>query len=147
MKTKVWKVLTLSCIVGLGLLLTSCYVPPDDLGQGQNKPVNGNNQVFATVNVTQVPTATPRPTDTQVPIVAPTVNWDNLGGPTNAPSTNTGVPGIPSINPDAFAQNTIPVITGVPTPTLKPTSTPTPARKMGDFQMGRCSAVACRAAR
>ena len=125
MKTKVWKVLALSCMVGMGLLLTSCYVPPDDLGQGQNKPVNGS---FATVNVTQAPTATPRPTDTPVP-AAPTVNWDNISGSTNPPAAVTGAPGVPSINPNAFAQNTIPVITGVPTPTLKPTSTPAPANK------------------
>lgn len=123
MKKRVYKVLALSCVAALGLTLTGCYVPPDDLGNSQTLTTGTGAAPFQTVHVTEAPTPTPTiPPATATPAgPTNTVNWDDdqSGGGSSAVTTN--VPGA-TVNP--YAQNTIVVLTA--TPTLIPVATPKP---------------------
>ena len=68
-QTRVLKRLLLVCTVCLALLLTGCYVPPDDVTGGQNPLPAGNSSLpFNTI----APTASPTPLPTEAPTPAPT---------------------------------------------------------------------------
>ena len=43
------KWLTLCGVVGLGLTLTSCYIPPDEISDGNQLTVGSNNLPFQSV--------------------------------------------------------------------------------------------------
>ena len=56
-----WKGLLLAGAISLSMLLTGCYIPPDDVtGNSSSITVGSNNLPFATL----VPTATVTPTGT-----------------------------------------------------------------------------------
>ena len=115
------KWLTLCGVVGLGLTLTSCYIPPDEISDGNQLTVGSNNLPFQ--SVAPVYTATPSPTpatNTTVPGSEPTIDWD-VWGSTNTPST-TGSGAVST----AGVSTTVPLNT-IATITAKPTNTPGPA--------------------
>lgn len=115
------KWLALCGVVTLGLTLTGCYIPPDEIPGDQDISVGSNNLPFATI----ASEATATPTPTRVPSQATdepeaTVNWDDWGGT----STATPAPGVSN----APASGTITVITAPPTNTPGPaTPSPTPS--------------------
>ena len=123
-KKRIGKVLALFGILALCLLLSGCYVPPDEITDNtENLTVGSNNlpfQTLAPATDTAAPTATPTPyagtqggdTGTSTSGSQPTINWnDDWGGTstTNAGSTATATPSNSSIV--------------VVTPTPKPAST------------------------
>ena len=146
---KTLKVLMLAAVLGLCLLLTGCYQPPDEVNNGG--PTNGG--VTAPLFETLAPTATVEVTPDTVVIETQNIygqdygttqtptptapqgggtGWDNWGTentPTPSPSPGPGqlivfdtpVPGDYTPTPEG-GQNTIEVVTEVP-----PTPTPTPA--------------------
>ncbi|MGN0779815.1 MAG: peptidoglycan-binding protein [Aristaeellaceae bacterium] len=124
------KWLTLCGVIGLGLTLTSCYIPPDEISTGDQLTVGSNNLPFQPVATTPIVTATPTPAlNTTVPGSQPTIDWD-VWGTTNAPSTTTaGTSGTITVTTStAKPVNTIATITAKPTNTPAPaTSTPTPS--------------------
>lgn len=116
-----WKALALVLLLALCLLLTGCYVPPDEISDNtENLTVGSNNLPFQSVAPTG--TATPSPTPTADPSVGntgsqPTINWNDDWGTTNtnAPSTQTGAP--------TQTSGGITVVTSAPTNTPKPATT------------------------
>ncbi|MGN0747591.1 MAG: peptidoglycan-binding protein [Aristaeellaceae bacterium] len=119
------KWLTLCGVVGLGLTLTSCYIPPDEISDGDQLTVGSNNLPFQ--SVAPVYTATPSPTPathTAAPASEPTIDWD-VWGATNAPAsaTTAGVAGVTA----GIATSTIAPVNTIATITAKPTNTPGPA--------------------
>lgn len=121
-----WKALALVLLLALCLLLTSCYVPPDEISDNtENLTVGANNLPFQSVAPTG--TATPSPTPTSDPSGGdagtqqgnqPTINWNDDWGTTtttNAPSTQTGTP--------TQTSGAITVVTSAPTNTPKPATT------------------------
>ncbi len=105
-KRSVGKVLALIGILALCLLLSGCYVPPDEIsGNTDNMTVGSNNLPFQTLapsTATTVPTATPTPNtgtqggDNGSTGTQPTINWNDSWGsgstatPSSGTSTNTG---------------------------------------------------------
>ncbi len=92
MKKKIVKSLALVGMLALGLLLTGCYVRPDDLNAGGDISVGGK-PYYQTVGI--VPTATPDPTNTPyVPVTSntpePTTDQWWLGGSSTAAPTVQG---------------------------------------------------------
>ena len=119
------KWLTLCGVVGLGLTLTGCYIPPDEISDGDQLTVGSNNLPFQ--SVAPVYTATPSPTPathTAGPASEPTIDWD-VWGSTSAPtSANTaGAAGSTA----GIATGTIAPVNTIATITAKPTNTPGPA--------------------
>ena len=119
------KWLTLCGVVGLGLTLTSCYIPPDEISDGNQLTVGSNNLPFQ--SVAPVSTATPTPTpamNTNAPGSEPTIDWD-VWGSTNAPAsvTTAGVAGATA----GIATSTVAPVNTIATITAKPTNTPGPA--------------------
>ena len=118
------KWLALCGVVALGLTLTGCYIPPDEISDGtQDITLNNNNLPFATI----APQATATPTPTRAPAqqtnsaAEPTVNWDDWGA-VNTPASTSPLVSAPP------AGATIAVVTMKPTNTPGPaTPTPTPA--------------------
>ena len=119
------KWLALCGVVTLGLTLTSCYIPPDEISDGtQNMTVGSNNLPFNTIapEATATPTPTTAPAQPTNPASEPTVNWDDWG----STATATPTPGGNAGNPPAGS--TIAVVTMQPTNTPGPaTPTPTPS--------------------
>lgn len=113
---RIRKGLALVGTIGLCLMLSGCYIPPDEITAGtENMTIGSNNLPF-----NPIPTATQKPTQapTQQPTATPTVNqpsinWDDWGTD-NATATPTANPG-----------GTIVVVTQKPTNTPAP-ATPTP---------------------
>ncbi|MBQ7865527.1 MAG: peptidoglycan-binding protein [Clostridia bacterium] len=116
---RVGKGLALAGTLALCLVLTGCYIPPDEIAAGTtNMTVGSNNLPFDTfAPATDIPTQVP----TQVPTDAPsqpTINWDDWG---TTVTTNTP-------NPNAGGNGTIVVVTQQPTNTPNPNApTATPA--------------------
>lgn len=122
------KWLALCGVVALGLTLTSCYIPPDEISDDDKIGVGNQNLPFSTIAPQQQATATPtvKPQQSTAPS-QPTVNWDAWGGTTATTAPGTGSPSVTS--PVAtLPSNTIAVVTSKPTNTPGPaTPTPTPS--------------------
>lgn len=122
------KWLALAGVIALGLTLSGCYIPPDELSDNtQGLAVGNNNLPFNPVATVQITTAAP-PTQTPNPQASaqPTTDWNSWNN-TNQPSVSAtgaiGVPGVTTNRPGA----TIAVVTSRPTATPKPnTATPKP---------------------
>ncbi len=121
------KALLLAAAISLSLLLTACYVPPDDVDQ----PVNAGSQNLPFVPVpgaTMTPIPTPVPTidpATMPPAAATTVDWDAWANGGQTPQ-----PGQAAATSTTGAVNTIPASSSVPRtvpPVTIATPTPTPA--------------------
>ncbi len=105
-KRSVGKALALTGVLALCLLLSGCYVPPDEIsGNTDNMTVDSNNLPFQTLapsTATTVPTATPTPNtgnqggDAGTSGTQPTINWNDSWGsgstasPTGGTSAATG---------------------------------------------------------
>ena len=155
------KILLLGAAIALCLVLTGCYMAPDDVNNGGN--VNtGNNLPFQTLQPTATVTFTPDTvavatpgTQSQnvfpsMPTATPTpaqggINWNNWGttdnpgataGPTPVPTGGTIV--FNNNTPEPGAASTIQTVSGSPTPgvtTAAPvTPTPTPLTMRLGFQ-------------
>ena len=138
--------------VALSLLLTGCYIPPDDVTDTGNLTVGSNNLPFATLvpTATVTPTAvvvTPSPTPavpgTQQVIIqdtqqgaapTPTINWgdwsSNLNIVTQAPAVWTEAQ-LPDIQPTPTMTALITASAtggsgGIAVITARPTATPAP---------------------
>ena len=142
------KTIALALALGMCLLLTGCYVAPDDVNNGgETNP--GNNLPFQTLQPTATVTVTP---DTATITADPNANqqgqnvfpdsstatpsWNNWGDTGNNGATPTPTP-IPTGGTIVFdngtpvpgAENTIQTITGAPSPAAPTTPapvTPTP---------------------
>ena len=116
---RVGKGLALVGTLALCLVLTGCYIPPDEIAAGTtNMTVGSNNLPFDTfAPATDIPTQVPTQAPTDAPS-QPTINWDDWG--TNV-TTNTP-------NPNMGGTGTIVVVTQQPTNTPNPNvPTATPA--------------------
>ena len=140
------KWIALAAVMALCLLLTGCYVAPDDTnnsgptGGGNNLPFQ-TLQPTATVTMTpdtvvvetpatnqgqnvfpSTPTATPTPTDGQ------NQGWNNWGntGTTAEPTAITTGGTITFVTPEPGAENTIQVVTTTPTLAVAVPTTPAP---------------------
>ena len=113
------KILWLCSAIGLCLLLTACYIPPDEItDDGGTGTDAGNVLNFRTI----APTSTPTPRPTEVPEETPASTYD-WGWGTSAPTGITPPPGITA----PMAETTPPlrtfeVITSRPTATPRPTA-------------------------
>ncbi len=121
-KKKLRKALALGVVVALGLSLTACYVPPDDVTDDPNSVAVNNNTAWKGYDVaTAIPTQAPTPTPTIAPAVTDAASTDNNWG---WGSAETATP-----NPQG-AQQTIGVATnpviGLTTSTAKPATQPLP---------------------
>ncbi len=123
-KNNVGKVLALIGILALCLLLSGCYVPPDEITSNtENLTVGSNNlpfQTLAPATATTAPTATPTPYagtqggNTGNSGTQPTINWNDDWGtgstssPTNTDSASTTTAGstISIITPTPKAAST-----------------------------------------
>lgn len=138
MKAKtIVKVLALAALLTLCLLMTGCYIPPDEIDGTDNLTVGNNNLPFQTLAPTatvtpQTPTSAPGVTQNTglngsgVTVVTAqpgsTVNWDGDWG-----TTITAAPGQSGGNTAATTKpGTITVVTSAPTATPKATATPAP---------------------
>ena len=139
-KKRLRKALALGIVVAVGLSLTACYVPPDDLTDDPNSvPVGNKDTPWKEYDVaTAIPTQVPTPTPTIAPQMteSPTDNWNwgssatNQGGGTKPQQTiGIGVATNPVVSLETPtvkpASQTIPVITTVPR-TVAPGSAATP---------------------
>lgn len=139
-KKRLRKALALGIVVAVGLSLTACYVPPDDLTDDPNSvPVGNKDTPWKEYDVaTAIPTQVPTPTPTIAPQMteSPTDNWNwgssatNQGGGTQPQQTiGIGVATNPVVSLETPtvkpASQTIPVITTVPR-TVAPGSAATP---------------------
>ena len=153
------KIIALAAALALCLVMTGCYVPPDDVNNGGETNA-GNNLPFQTLQPTATVTVTPdtvvvETTDpnqnqgqnvfpsTATPTPTPGENgnpwndWGNTGNPSQPtePSAPTSVPTGGTIVFDTEApgaENTIQTITGSPSPAIVTTPapiTPTPTPK------------------
>lgn len=134
-----WKALALALLLALCLLLTGCYVPPDEISDNtENLTVGSNNLPFQTVApATDAPTPTPTPTPASGDTGGttgnagsqPTINWNDDWGTTstNAPASQTNAPG---------QGGTITVVTSSPTNTPKPAATSTPTTTSSTLKSG-----------
>ena len=140
------KWIALAAVMALCLLLTGCYVAPDDTnnagptGDSNNLPFQ-TLQPTATVTMTpdtvvvetpatnqgqnvfpSTPTATPAPTDGQ------NQGWNNWGntGTTAEPTAITTGGTITFVTPEPGAENTIQVVTTTPTLAVAVPTTPAP---------------------
>ena len=118
-KVRLLCVLCMTCLV-----LSSCYVPPDEITDSPRVSGAGSALPFATI-----PPATPTPSPT--PTVNPyaTVNWDGWDTLTT-PSTSEGIsPASPSVIPTlaVLATPTLAPLRTLEVVTSRPTATPTPA--------------------
>ena len=152
------KITALAAALALCLLLTGCYVPPDDVNNGgETNP--GNNLPFQTLQPTATVTMTPDTvavetpdpnqgqqgqnifpdTSTATPGTVPGGNWTEWGNTGNPSETGTPTP-IPTGGTIVFnqdtpapgAENTIQTVTGSPSPAVPTTPapiTPTPTPK------------------
>ena len=109
------RLLLFGMVAGLCLILTACYIPPDEISDtGTTGSGSGGALNFRTLApTTAVPTASPTPPPEN------TVNWDPWGSATTSPGTS------PSITAPVIA--TTPPIHTIEVVTPRPTSTPTPA--------------------
>lgn len=118
--TRTWKFLALAAVVAMALMLTGCYIPPDEIsGNTENITIGSNNLPFQTLAPSTPPTPTPTPytAPEKLPGSQPTVNWDDWGtGSTPAPQ---GTAGVPTTVP---GPGSITVVTQQPTATPAPTS-------------------------
>ncbi len=123
------KWLTLAGVIALGLTLSGCYIPPDELSDNtQGLTVGNNNLPFNTVAPVNPATDTPAPSNTPDPFASaqPTTDWNSWNN-TNQPGVSAtgaiGLPGTATNQPGS----TIAVVTQQPTATPKPnTATPKP---------------------
>ena len=147
------KWLTLAGVIALGLTLSGCYIPPDELSDNtQGLTVGNNNLPFNTVAPVNPATNTPPPANTPDPFASeqPTPDWNSWNN-TNQPNPSaTGAIGVPGVSTNQPG-STIAVVTAQPTATPKPnTATPKPqSLKNGMFgsaevkQMQQRRAAAC----
>ena len=128
-----WKGLLLAGAISLSMLLTGCYIPPDDVtGNSSSITVGSNNLPFATL----VPTATVTPTGTPEavsitpsPTIAPNNNAPFQQQQTPTPTINWGdwssnlniITQQPSVRTDSV----LPELQGTPTPTAMMTASAT----------------------
>ena len=126
-QTRVLKRLLLVCTVCLALLLTGCYVPPDDVTGGQNPLPAGNsslpfNTIAPTASPTPLPTEAPTPAPTYPPTITqpPVVTQPPVSGDQGQWTPVTDVPGSPATWTPA---TTRPVMTNAP---VEPQGTPVP---------------------
>ena len=139
------KILILALALALCLLLTGCYMAPDDVNNGGETNA-GNNLPFQTLQptatVTFTPDTVPVTPGTQqgqnvfpdsgspTPTPTPSSGWNGWGDntqPTNVPTSGTIVFNNNTPVPDA--SNTIQTVTGTPgaaVPTTPAVATPTP---------------------
>ena len=153
------KMVVLAAALALCLLLTGCYVPPDDVNNG-GETNSGNNLPFQTLQPTETVTVTPDTitvetpdqnqgqqgqnifpdSSTPTPTTAPGGNWNDwgtTGNPDGAGTTETPIPTGGTIvfnqdTPSPGAENTIQTVTenpGTPVPTTPAPITPTPTPK------------------
>ena len=152
------KLIALALALALCLLLTGCYVAPDDVSNGgETNP--GNNLPFQTLQPTETVTMTPDTVVVETPdqsqqgqnvfpsqaTPTPSPNeggsswndWGVTGNPSSGTDTTTPVPTGGTIvfdqnTPAAGAENTIQTVTYSPTPAVPTTPapiTPTPTPK------------------
>ncbi len=150
------KWIALAAVLALCLLLTGCYVPPDDVNSGGDTNT-GNNLPFQTLQPTATVTMTPDTVTVETPdpnqgqqgqnifpgtttaTPAPGGNWNDWGSTGNPDVTVTSTP-IPTGGTIVFnqntpapgAENTIQTVTGSPSPAVPTTPapiTPTPTPK------------------
>lgn len=156
---KTWKYILLCLVISLCLLMTGCYIAPDDINDSKLPTGNGNlpfdtlaptatvtptpNTVTVSQNVFGVVTSAPAPTNpSDTPIPSNDWTWDM---PTNTPGTGLNTKIILS-TPTPGPGNTIAVTSSTPTikistptpkatvkVTGKPTATPTPASLQKGF--------------
>ena len=151
------KIIALAAALALCLLMTGCYVPPDDVNNG-GETNSGNNLPFQTLQPTATVTMTPDTvvvetpqatqgqqgqnifpdTSTPTPTQGQGGNWNDWGS-TGNPVTGTPTP-VPTGGTIVFdqdtpapgAENTIQTVTGSPSPAAPTTPapiTPTPTPK------------------
>ena len=151
------KIIALAAALALCLLMTGCYVPPDDVNNG-GETNSGNNLPFQTLQPTATVTMTPDTvvvetpqatqgqqgqnifpdTSTPTPTQGQGGNWNDWGS-TGNPVTGTPTP-VPTGGTIVFdqdtpapgAENTIQTVTGSPSPAVPTTPapiTPTPTPK------------------
>ena len=152
------KIIALAAALALCLLMTGCYVPPDDVNNG-GETNSGNNLPFQTLQPTATVTMTPDTVvvetpqttqgqqgqnifpDTSTPTPTPGQggDWNDWGNTGNTPATGTPTP-VPTGGTIVFdqntpapgAENTIQTVTGSPSPAAPTTPapvTPTPTPK------------------
>ena len=152
------KIIALAAALALCLLMTGCYVPPDDVNNG-GETNSGNNLPFQTLQPTATVTMTPDTVvvetpqttqgqqgqnifpDTSTPTPTPGQggDWTDWGNTGNTPATGTPTP-VPTGGTIVFdqntpapgAENTIQTVTGSPSPAVPTTAapiTPTPTPK------------------
>ena len=153
------KMIALAAALALCLLLTGCYVPPDDVNNGGETNA-GSNLPFQTLQPTETVTMTPDTVTVETPdqsqgqqgqnifpntaTATPTTppggtNWNDWGNTGNPPASGTPTP-VPTGGTIVFdqntpapgAENTIQTVTGSPSPAVPTTAapiTPTPTPK------------------
>ena len=153
------KMIALAAALALCLLLTGCYVPPDDVNNGGETNA-GSNLPFQTLQPTETVTMTPDTVTVETPdqsqgqqgqnifpntaTATPTTppggtNWNDWGNTGNSPASGTPTP-VPTGGTIVFdqntpapgAENTIQTVTGSPSPAVPTTAapiTPTPTPK------------------
>ena len=138
------KIVSLSASLALCLLLTGCYIAPDDVNQG-NAVNTVNNRPFntlaptSTVNVTpDTVSVTPTPDSTWS-------GWDSVGSATATPTGSTIVFDNNASPAPTNSDGTIALITSLP-PTSTPTQAPvTPSPTPPSLQRGFTGSDAVRA--
>ena len=160
------KMIALAAALALCLLLTGCYVPPDDVNNGGETNA-GNNLPFQTLQPTATVTMTPDTvvvetpdpnqnqgqqgqnifpdTSTATPTSAPGgTDWNNWGstgnnGETSAPTSipTGGTIVFNNESPAPGAENTIQTVTGSPSPAAPTTAAPiTPTPTPKSMRLG-----------
>lgn len=114
-----WKTAALTTVVALGLTLTSCYVPPDDLSN-DIETMGNQTGLWNEIEPTQAPTQAP----TQVPTLEPESTAEPYAAETPSPGQQGGTATgqlAPITNPPVWTStntprpvNTIAVYTNVP---------------------------------
>ena len=140
------KWIALAAVMALCLLLTGCYVAPDDTNNAGSTNA-GNNLPFQTLQPTATVTMTPdtvvvetpgtnqgqnifptTPTATPTPADGQNQGWNDWGNNNNtaAPTAITTGGTIVFTTPESGAENTIQVVTTTPTLAVAVPTTPAP---------------------
>ena len=139
------RIIALAAVLSLCLVLTGCYIPPDDVSNDSGETSAVNKLPFQTLAPSPTVTVTPdtvtvetpgtingQPTNTPAP--SGDNGWSNWGT-TDQPTVTAGPTSIPTggtiefnngNTPEPGAEGTIAVISESPSPTLFPGITPSP---------------------
>ena len=128
--SRIIKAAALTGVLALGLLLTGCYIPPDEITNNTQNMNNGSgNLPFATVAPTA--TATPTPTPTEQPVVAitpvpatqqPSVTASWTDGWSGTATATPPPAGVITVTNTAQPAQTTRAAAATPTPTSTSTS-------------------------